>query len=127
MYIHQLNSNPATDSQLYSDAVIANGFVFTTGQMPLDSKWNLISDDFDEQARYVFEKLSALLEQAGTNTDALVKVTIYLADIEDVARLQTHRRLFLGNSRPASVIVQVGKFGVEGMKVEAEAIAVMPN
>ena len=117
------NLGEVSGEKLFSDAVTANGFVFTTGQMPLDDNWNLISEDFDLQAAFVFDRLNELLEHAGTSVKNLVKVTIYLSNIDDVPLLASHRQKFLGDARPASVIVQVGRFGVTGMRLEAAVIA----
>ncbi|MFC5337100.1 RidA family protein [Leucobacter denitrificans] len=111
------------NGQLYSDAVVAGGLMYTTGQMPLDEDWNLISESFEEQASYVFAQLEKVLEAGGSGVDQIIRLTIYLADIDDTSRLAPLRRAFLGDARPASVIVQVGAFGTPGMRLEVEAIA----
>jgi 2-iminobutanoate/2-iminopropanoate deaminase len=123
--VSQFNVNLAepSESQLYSDAVVANGFVYTTGQMPLDEDWNLVSEDIAEQANLVFQRLGALLEKCGSSPADIVRLTVYLANIDDVAELAAARREFLGDARPASVMVEVAKFGTPGMRLEAEAIA----
>lgn len=112
-----------TETQLYSDAVAAGGFVYTTGQMPLLPDGAVVSEDFETQARHAFASLGAVLEAAGSSAAQIVRLTVYLADINDVGALAPVRRDFLGDSRPASVIVQVGAFGTPGMRLEVEAVA----
>ncbi|MEX0158723.1 MULTISPECIES: RidA family protein [unclassified Microbacterium] len=120
-----INASPPRESQLYSDAVTANGVVYTTGQMPVDDEWNLLSDDFEVQARFVFERLRRVLDAAGSSPGHILRLTIFLTDIDDVASLSDLRREFLGDNRPASVIVQVPRFGTPGMRIEAEAVALV--
>ncbi|MGO4680229.1 RidA family protein [Microbacterium sp. 2MCAF23] len=123
MNIENINIDAPTDLQLYSDAVVSNGLVFTTGQMPLDADWNLVSTDVAEQARYVFGRLVRLLAASGSSPREIIRLTVYLADIDDVAALAPARREFLGDARPASVMVEVSRFGTPGMRLEVEAIA----
>ena len=120
-----VNVTAPGESQLYSDAVVANGFVFTTGQMPLDDEWNLISEDLAEQARYVFKRLANLLKLCGSSPSDIVRLTVYLASIDDVAGIAGPRREFLDDARPASVMVEVSGFSTPGMRLEAEAVALV--
>ncbi len=119
----EINQDAPSNSQLFSDAVVSNGLVFTTGQVPLDSEWNLVSENLVEQAQYVFARLERLLRTAGSSPADVVRLTVYLTDIDDVAALAPLRREFLGDARPASVMVQVPRFGTPGMRIEAEAVA----
>ena len=70
----------------YSQAVSVNGVVYVSGQIPLvPGKPDLVSRDFLEQARQVFENLSTVADAAGGSLDNAVKLTVYLIDLEDFA------------------------------------------
>ncbi|WP_309130504.1 RidA family protein [Brevibacterium sp.] len=118
-----VNLTKPSGTQLYSDAVVVNGLVHTTGQMPIDDNGNLVSEDLVEQVQFVFDRLKRLLEACDSSPSKIVRLTVYLTDITSVGRLTDLRREFLGESRPASVMVEVRRFGVPGMQVEVEAVA----
>jgi 2-iminobutanoate/2-iminopropanoate deaminase len=107
----------------YSQAVVANGFVFCSGQIPLDPETNeLVEGDIGAQTRRCMKNLAAVLEEAGSDLDQLVKVTVYLADIADYADFNAAYEGFVGTSPPARAAFAV-KDLPKGARIEIECIA----
>lgn len=107
----------------YSQAVKANGFVFTSGQIALDpASGNLVDGDFSAQARRVFENLKAVLTEAHTDFSRVVKATVYLTDLGDFQTLNTIYAEYFGDHKPARTTVGVAQLP-RGSKVEIDLIA----
>lgn len=112
----------------FTDAVIADGWLWISGVIAVDKDGTLIGgDDVVAQAQRVFENITAVLDAAGAGFEDVVKVTIYLLRIEDRAAINTVRRKFFGESRPASTLVEVSALAVKGALVEVEAVARLPK
>jgi 2-iminobutanoate/2-iminopropanoate deaminase len=112
----------------YTDAVIADGWIWISGTLALDASGALIGGtDVAAQAERVHENIGALLEAAGAGFEDVVKVTVYLLRIADRAAVNTVRRRFFGESRPASTLVEVSAFVVPGALVEIDAVARQPQ
>ena len=108
----------------YTDAVIANGWVWVSGLLALDKDGALVGgDDVIAQAERVHENLAAVLRKADAGFEDVVKVTVYLLRIEDRAAVNTVRTRFFGESRPASTLVEVSAFVVPGALLELDAVA----
>jgi 2-iminobutanoate/2-iminopropanoate deaminase len=108
----------------YTDAVVADGWIWVSGLLALDKDGTLVGgDDVTAQAERVHENLQAVLRKAGADFENVVKVTVYLRRIEDRAAVNTVRRRFFGESRPASTLVEVSAFVVPGALVEIDAVA----
>lgn len=108
----------------YSQAVKANGFVFTSGQIPLDpASGNLVGGDFNAQARRVFENLKAVLTEAHSDFSRVVKATVYLTDLADFQTLNTIYAEYFGDHKPARTTVGVSQLP-RGSKLEIDLIAV---
>ena len=72
----------------YSQAVIINGMLYTSGQIPLDpATGEVVTGSIEEQTHRVFKNLKAVLEAAGTDFDHVIKTTVFLADIADFAAM----------------------------------------
>jgi reactive intermediate/imine deaminase len=111
----------------FTDAVQAGGLLFVSGIVPVDGDGRLVGgDDVVAQTRYVFENMRAVLAAAGCGFGDVVKVTVFLTDIDDRPRINPVRQEVFGESRPASTLVEVSRLAVEGAKVEVEAVAVVP-
>ena len=107
----------------YSQAVIANGFVYTAGQIPLiagESK--IVEGDIQAQTRQVLENLQAVLEGAGTNFANVVKTTVFLKDMNDFAKMNEVYAQFFPENPPARSTVEVARLPRDVM-VEIEVIA----
>ena len=112
----------------YTDAVRAGELLFVSGIVPVDGDGRLVGDgDVVEQARQVFRNLDAVLGAAGSRFGDVVKVTLYLTDVDDRPLINPIRREFFGETRPASTLVEVSRLAVPGAKVEIEAVALIPS
>ncbi len=110
----------------YSQAIKANGFVFTAGQLGLDpAAGKLVEGDVTDQARQALKNLQAILEAAGSSLDQVVKVTVFLKDINDFKRVNEVYAEFFKANPPARSAVQVAALPLGGL-VEIEAVAVAP-
>lgn len=109
----------------YSQGVSAGGFVFLSGQIPLDATSGEMvgGDDVEAQARQVMRNLKAVLEAAGSGFAKVVKTTIYLTDLGDFAAVnKIYGSFFEGIEPPARATIQVSALP-RGAKVEIDAIA----
>ena len=107
----------------YSQAVRAGGFVFASGQIPLDPRTGLfVAGGIAEQTEQVLSNLSAVLEAAGTGLDRVVKTTIFLADMSDFAAMNEVYGRFFSHEPPARATVEAAQLPRDA-RVEIEAIA----
>jgi len=107
----------------YTDAVEANGLLFVSGCVAVDADGRLVDGDVVAQTRQVFANIASILEAAGAGFADVVKVTVYLLDIDDRPRINAVRREAFGAARPASTLVEVSRLAVPGARVEIDAIA----
>lgn len=111
----------------YTDAVVAGDLLFVSGVVAIDGEGALVGgDDVVAQTRQVFENLRAVLDGAGCGFEDVVKVTVYLTDVDDRPKLNPVRQEIFGEARPASTLVEVSRLAVPGAKVEIEAVALIP-
>ena len=109
----------------YSQAIVANGFVFTAGQLALDPEtMTLVEGDITAQTERVMQNLAAVLAAAGSSFDLVVKTTCFLADLSDFAAFNAVYGRFLGMNPPPRSTVQVAKLPL-GSLVEVECIALV--
>jgi 2-iminobutanoate/2-iminopropanoate deaminase len=110
----------------YTDAVRAGDLLFVSGLVPVDGDGQLVGgDDVVAQARQVFANLAAVLAAAGATFADVVKVTVYLTDIEDRARINPVRQEVFRDTRPASTLVEVSALATPGARVEVDAVALL--
>ena len=112
----------------YTDAVRAEGpLLFVSGVVPVDGAGRLVgADDVVAQARQVFSNLGAVLAAGGATFADVVKVTVFLTDVDDRARINVVRQEAFGEARPASTLVEIAALAVPGARIEVEAVAVVP-
>jgi 2-iminobutanoate/2-iminopropanoate deaminase len=111
----------------FTDAVRAGGFLHVSGIVAVDGEGRLVGgDDVVAQTRQVFENMRAVLAAGGCGFEDVVKVTVYLTDIDDRPLINPVRQTAFGATRPASTLVEVPRLAVEGAKVEIECVAVVP-
>lgn len=109
----------------YSQAIIANGFLFTAGQIALDpTSGQIVSGDVVAQAERVLANLKAILDEAGASWSDVVKTTVYLHDMNDFPRVNEVYARALGSARPARSTVQVSALP-RGVLVEIDAVAAL--
>jgi len=107
----------------YSHVAIANGFVFVSGQLPIDAQGRKLTDvSFEEQAAQVLTNLATALESAGSSIAQLVQVRVYLTDIEHWPAFNRIYADWAGEAKPARAIVPVDPLHY-GFKIEVEATA----
>ena len=105
----------------YSQGYISNGFVYTSGQIPVDPATGEVPASIEEQAAQSCKNVGALLEAAGSGFDKVIKTTCFLADMDDFAAFNAVYAEFF-TSKPARSCVAV-KDLPKGVKCEIEAIA----
>jgi len=106
----------------YTDAVRWGDLLFVSGVAPLDKELRLVSEDVVEQTRKVFLNMKEILDAAGATFADVLRVTVYLTDVRDRARINPVRKEFFGAARPASTLIGIKELVVPGMKVEIEAV-----
>ena len=111
----------------YSQAMIANGLVFTAGQIPLDpATMQLVEDNIAAQTERVMRNVAAVLQAAGADLSTVVKTTVFLRDMNDFAAMNEVYGRHFGEHKPARSTVQVARLPRD-VAVEIEAIAVVRN
>ena len=107
----------------YSQAVIANGFVFTSGQIPIDpATGQFVPGGIAEQTQQVLKNLKAVLEAAGTDMEQVVKTTVYLADMQDFTAMNEVYATFFGAEPPSRSTVQAAGLPKDA-RVEIDVVA----
>jgi reactive intermediate/imine deaminase len=122
--------NPSTLPQPgghYSHATVANGFVYVSGQLPIDAQGRkLVDAPFDEQARQVLANVEAVLRDCGCGIADLVQVRVYVASIDDWPAFNAVYAQWAGEAKPARAVVPTGPLHF-GLRVEVEAVAALPT
>jgi len=109
----------------YSQAVKANGFLFVSGQIPVEPETGqMTAVDVVAQTKQVMENLGAILNAEGLGFADVVKTTIYLTDLSEFARVNEAYGAYFESAPPARATVQVAALP-KGAKVEIEAIAAL--
>ena len=109
----------------YAQAVKANGFVFSSGQIPLDpATGEMVKGDVKEQTRRVLENLKAVLFAAGTSLDRVVKATVFLADMGDFAAMNEVYAEYFQATKPARSTVQAARLPKDA-RIEIDFVAVV--
>jgi len=106
----------------YSQGVEAGGFVFTAGQVGLDPATGTLGAGIDAQAELAFGNVAAIVRASGLTPADIVKVTIFMTDLTQFARVNAIYERFVGTSRPARTTVGVSALPL-GALIEVEAIA----
>jgi 2-iminobutanoate/2-iminopropanoate deaminase len=108
----------------YCDAVRFGDLLFISGIPPTDKEGKLVGgDDVAEQTRQVFRNMKLVLDAAGATFSDILKVTVYLLDVNDRSKINPVRREYFGAARPASTLIGIKALAIPGMKVEIEAVA----
>lgn len=107
----------------YSQAIAANGFVFASGQIPIDpATGQVVEGPIADQTKRVLSNLQAILEQAGSSLDAVVKTTVYLKDMADFEEMNKAYATFFTETKPARVTIAVARLPKD-VAIEIDAIA----
>ncbi len=109
----------------YSQAVVANGLLFTAGQIPLvPESMEMVTGPIEAQTEQVLRNLDAVLREAGTGWNRVVKTTVFLTDLADFAAFNALYDKHLEGAKPARSTVQVAALP-RGAKVEIELVALV--
>ncbi len=112
----------------FTDAVQAGELLFVSGVVPVDENRELVGgDDVVAQARAVFSNMGEILAAAGCTFADVVKVTVFLTDVDDRPLINPVRQEVFGNARPASTLVEVSALVIPGARIEVEAVALIPS
>ena len=106
----------------YAQAVAVDGWLFTSGQIPLNAAGELVEGDVTVQTTQVLDNLHAVLTAAGGGFDKVVKTTVFLADMNDFAAMNAVYTARFGSHTPARSTVQVARLPRD-VKVEIEVVA----
>jgi 2-iminobutanoate/2-iminopropanoate deaminase len=111
----------------YSPAVRAGGFIYVSGQIPVDpATGHLVAGDVRQETRQVLSNIARILEGCGAGLADVVKCSVYLADGQDFAAMNEVYAEFFGEARPARTTVAC-QFAIPNIKVEIDAIAHQPE
>ncbi len=107
----------------YSQAIKANGFIFASGQIPLDpDTMQIVEGGIRQQTERVMNNIKAVLEAAGSSLEQVVKTTVYLSDLNDFAEMNETYGRFFGEAPPARSTVEVRRLPRD-VRVEIDVIA----
>ena len=117
-----INTNKAPEALgPYSHAMVVNNLVFTSGQIPLDTEGNIVSDDVKEQTKQVLDNLSVVLEEAGSDLNSVVKATIFISDMNEFQQINEVYGSYFSDHQPARSCVEVARLPKD-VKVEIEVV-----
>lgn len=108
----------------YVQGMIVNGMFYSSGQIPLTAEGEMVEGSITEQTHQVFANLKAVLEEAGSSLQQVVKTTVFIKDMNDFAVLNEIYGLHFGDHKPARSTVEVARLPKDA-KVEIEVIAVV--
>jgi 2-iminobutanoate/2-iminopropanoate deaminase len=118
-----LTENAPSPGGHYSQAVVCNGLVFVSGQLSIDPKTGEKKlGSIEEQTEQVLNNIAAILKAANSDISRLLKVTIYISDMDFWSPVNTVYAKFMGENRPARAIIPTGLLHY-GFLIEIDAIA----
>jgi 2-iminobutanoate/2-iminopropanoate deaminase len=109
----------------YSQAVVADKFLFTSGQIPLTPGGEVVAGDIEAQTDQVLSNLAAVIDAAGASLHDVVKTTVFVTNLDDFARLNAVYERHFGSHKPARSTVQVARLPRDVL-VEIEFICRLP-
>jgi len=119
----QTNKAPAAIGP-YSQAVVVNGMVYTSGQIALTPEGVMLEDDVIVQTKQVLSNLSAVLQEAGSALESVIKTTIFIADMDDFVTINEIYEEVFGSHKPARSTVAVKTLPKNAL-VEIDAVALI--
>ena len=112
----------------YTDAVEADGFLYISGMLPVNADGELVgTGDVIRQSEQVLDNVGAVLQAVGATFGDVVRVGVYVRDMADRELINTVRRRYFGDARPASTLVEVSALANPDALVEIEAVALLPR
>ena len=123
--MRQAISTPSAPAAIgpYSQAIRAGALLFLSGQIPIDpATGNLVDGGIEAQTRQVFQTIGEILKAGGTSFDGVVTATVYLADMNDFAKMNEIYATYFSSPAPARATVQVARLPKD-CKVEIQVVA----
>jgi 2-iminobutanoate/2-iminopropanoate deaminase len=112
----------------YTDAVRFGNILFVSGLTAHDADGKLVGGtDAAAQTRQILMNLNHVLDAAGAKMADVLKVTVFLTDVDDRVAINPVRQEFFGSARPASTLIEVSRLALPDMKVEIEAVVGLPE
>jgi 2-iminobutanoate/2-iminopropanoate deaminase len=106
----------------YSQAIMVDGWIYTSGQLPMTAAGDMVEGDIEAQTEQVFRNLQAVLAAAGASLAQVVKATVFVKDLNDFARLNAVYDRAFGGHKPARSTVEVARLPRDAL-VEIEVVA----
>lgn len=123
MNVVSTNNAPAAIGP-YVQGMVVNNLFYSSGQIPLTASGEFVDGDITAQTNQVFENLKAILAEAGSSLDKVVKTTVFISDMEDFAAMNDEYARHFGSHKPARTTVEVARLPKDA-KVEIEVIALI--
>lgn len=108
----------------YNQGIVANGFLFTSGQLPIHPVTGEVPPTIEEQTVQVLDNLKAIIEAAGTTMENVVKCTVYIQNMSDFAVMNQIYSTYFPTNPPARACVEISKIAKEAL-VEIDAIVIV--
>jgi 2-iminobutanoate/2-iminopropanoate deaminase len=119
----QTNQAPAAIGP-YSQGIIVNNLFYSSGQIPLTAEGTMITGDIKEQTHQVFKNLQAVLSEAGSSLESVVKTTVFIKSMDDFASLNEVYGEYFSTHKPARSCVEVARLPKDSL-VEIEVVALV--
>ena len=108
----------------YNQGIVAGGFLFTSGQLPINPATGQVPSSIEEQTIQVLDNLKAIIEAAGSSMEKVVKCTVYLQNFSDFEVMNKIYATYFPTNSPARATVEVSKMAKNAL-VEIDAVAVV--
>ena len=108
----------------YSQGILTKGFVFTSGQLPIDPTTGMMPEDITAQTEISLKNVSVVLEAAGTSLEKAIKLTVFVRDMNDIDKINEVYESFFEGDAPARSLVQVARLPKDA-GIEIECIATL--
>lgn len=109
----------------YSQAIMAGNLIYTSGQLPMDAETGeMVANDIVLQTRKSLQNVKAILEEAGSSMDKIVKTTVYLSDMANFGKMNEVYKEFFSGDYPARSAFQVARLPKDAL-VEIEVVAIV--
>jgi 2-iminobutanoate/2-iminopropanoate deaminase len=119
-FVNTRNAPPAIGP--YTQAVVANGFVYTSGQVPLDENGRIVADDIVNQTHQVLKNLFYVLEASGATFNDVIKTNVYLTDMAHFLKMNEIYSHYFGDHKPARSTIAVKELP-KGVLIEMDCVA----
>lgn len=110
----------------YSPAIVAGNFVYVSGQSGRDPQTDRVAESIEEQTEQVLRNIATILEAAGSSLSRVVRCGVFLTDMREFTRMNAVYARMFGDHRPARTTVAVSELPGPGLRVEIDAVALLP-